>query len=207
MSYDFLNRKNNFDNKKRSCNTNKSIEEIMKHIERLTITDRGQLIQDLERQTTQQNIEEEVGICLICGEESYHPNSQTCQRDGTCFNQGLYEDLMPEDRQECVHRFLEMVREKCLTIKKCGKGKEQFYIIENGDIILEDYYSDLYNNPNKPRTRSGYLTTHFNTSINTLLGWTRSFGKSQKRKCYDMINKPEKEIYDIIDSIIQYNRK
>jgi hypothetical protein len=37
-----------------------------------------------EKQVRQEEEEEEQDICLICGGESYHPNSQTCQRDGTC---------------------------------------------------------------------------------------------------------------------------
>lgn len=32
------------------------------------------------------------GKCLICGEESYHQNSQTCQRDGTCWNVNSLEE-------------------------------------------------------------------------------------------------------------------
>ena len=90
-------------------------EEAMNHINGLSPTDKTQMIQELfhlylerplieeggeeedeeeeeeEEEEKEEEEEEEKGICLICGEESYHPNSQTCQRDGTCFNQGLYE--------------------------------------------------------------------------------------------------------------------
>ena len=157
-----------------------------------------------EEETEEEEEEEEQGICLICGGESYHPNSQTCQRDGTCSNQNVDRDeRMPEDGEECVNRFLEMVRERGLDYLGLGKNKNKYY-----RIGTEACHIGLANCIVGEKDRPGILIKGKGETLQSQLGWTRKYSthwKYQGSVSYDMIGKPVSEIYDIIDKIKQCN--
>ena len=167
-----------------------------------------------EKQVRQEEeTEEEQGICLICGGESYHPNSQTCQRDGTCSNQNVDRDeRMPEDGEECVNRFREMVRnrndpslweKKDYLFKKQPDGEYVGHEIDISGVIQL-----VIKGTKRCCPGPGWVFT-IDESIPSLLGWTLPYTFKCKfpRKCYDLRGKPISEIQDILDKVVVYKTR
>jgi hypothetical protein len=113
------------------------------------------------------------------------------------------EERMPEDGEECVTRFLEMVCERGLDYLGLGKNKNQYY-----RIGTEACHIGLANCIVGKKDRPGILIKGKGETLQSQLGWTRKYSthwKYQGSVSYDMIGQPVSEIYDIIDKIKQCN--